>query len=255
MINHARSLLLNQRDGTDPAPWERYFPVDYASLVLPPSLEGVRASLVGKDGWWDRTYRVEMLLTMMDSPRYEGKFSWMDQRTTPPQVLPFLYYEPAVSVTRAAAGTPDPYVTYLTKDFSGVLPIKRTWQVLGSGGSLFTVIYAGRSSTMTAYFSTENNGWVLPLAPDFDLLFSTFGSVDDSWSVSAYKKPINEFANYPAIVNSLPGAWTASLFSVSNPSETPINEYARWYNTCVHAEDRIIAVVLSYILKTTLLLG
>lgn len=254
MINHARTLLLADRGGDDPAPWDRYYPVDYTPIKLPDYLESVRRALVGIDGWWDRTYRVELLLTVLNSPRYASKYPWMDSRVTPPQVEPFLYTEPEISVTRIVSPAVDTCVGYITKTYDGALPIKRTWQVFGNGGTQFTVKYLGRLKTVEANYSDMHNGWLLPIGPDFDLLFSGSGATGDLWNVRSYKKPVNMFAQYPAIVGSLIANWTYQLFSVYSPSEEPINEYGMWYRTCVNAEDRVAAVLLAYLLKTTLLL-
>ena len=253
MINHARTLLLNSRETDDPAPWERYMPTSN-KLVLPPYLESIRAALVGTDGWWDRTYRVEMLLTMLSSVRYRSFYSWMDLRVTPPLIEPFLYSEPDVSVARVPLPSPDPFVTHIDKPTDKTFPIKRTWLVRGSGSELMNVQAAGAYFTVKAYFDSGLSGWRLPLAVDFDLLFSSIPPETEQWNVRSYKKPQNTFAMYPAIVNSLSSNWTYPMFSAVDPSDTPVANYARWYNECVHAEDRIAGVVLAYLLKATKLL-
>lgn len=253
MINHARTLLLNARDQTDPAPWERYM-APFNKLELPPYLESIRSALVGTDGWWDRTYRVEMLLTMLTSPRYNTTYPWMDPRVTPPLTEPFLYSEPDVTVTRFPAPTPDKFVTHIDKTTDKSFPIKRTWTVRGTGSERMSVQYMGNYATVTAYYDTDMTGWRLPVDFDFDLLFSAIPATEDQWDVRAYKKPQNTFALYPALVNSLSSNWTYPMFSAVDPSDEPVKQYLRWYQECVHAEDRVAAVVLAYLLKATKLL-
>jgi hypothetical protein len=253
MINHARTLLLNARDTADPAPWERYMGV-FSPLALPSYLENIRKVLVGSGGWWDRTYRVEMLLTMLDSRRYAGKFDWMDSRVTPAQTQPFLYSEPKVTVTRVASPTPDTFVSYIDLPGAFTVPVKRTWQVVGSASELFSVLYLGSWYTIRAYNDTVAGGWRLHLADDFDLLFSAVGSVGDVWNVRSYVKPQNVFADLPPAVMSLPSTWTQQLFSAVNPNDEPLKEYKRWYSDNVHAEDKVAAVTLAYLLRATQLL-
>ena len=250
MINHARTLLLNSKETDDPAPWERYMG-PYARLALPDYLEKIRLALVGSGGWWDRTYRVEMLLTMLDSPKHAGKFDWMDARVTPPLVEPFVYYEPAITVTRIPLPSADPYVAYLTKNSSSTVPVKRLWTVYGTTTAAFRVVYLGNSFTLNAYNDPAAGGWRLQIADDFDLLFSSVGDASEAWNVRAYTKPQNAFAVYPAIVNSLSTEWVYKLFSVTDNTDDPLKEYVRWRKECVHAEDQIAAVTLAYLLRAT----
>jgi hypothetical protein len=254
MINHARTLLLNSKGDRDPAPWERYIPVEFAPITLPSYLEGIRKFLVGTGGWWDRTYRVECLLTVLESPRYVAKHTWLDPRTTPPLTEPFMYSEPHASVTRVPSATADVFKGIVYKNTTAVLPVKRTWQITGTNSELFTVQFSGGSTTIKAVYSTAQGGWVVPLAADFELLFSSYGSENDIWNVRAYIKPQNAFAEYPAIVNSMPSEWTAQAFAVTSPDTVGVSEYSRWFNTCVNAEDKVAAIIFAYLLKTTKLL-
>lgn len=258
MINQIRTLLLNaKQDALSPAPWDRYIPVEFQPLELPAYLDNTRRALVGVDGWWDRTYRVESLLTAVYSPRYAGKFAWLDDRVTEPRVVPFLYAEDDFSVTRVPETGTDKFITHIVKVYDNPLPIKRTWRVLGSGSSLFTVVYGNDNTnrkTVQAYESVENNGWILPLDVDVDLVFSGFGSTMDIWQVSAYKKPKNVFSVYPPLVKAMPSAWTAQLFNATEPSDSPVTEYKLWYQTSVNPEDQVVAVVLAYTLKVSKLL-
>jgi len=250
MINHARTLLLNSRETDDPAPWERYMG-PFSALELPNNLEQVRRALVGTGGWWDRTYRVELLLEMLDSPKYAGTFDWMDSRVTPPLVDPVLYYQPRVSVSWVSSLIPDTYVTYLDKPNDKEFPIKRVWNIKGTNSERYTVKYLGNYFDINAYYDSAAEGWRLRLADDFDLLFSEVASEDETWNVQAYVKPQNMFALYPAIVNSLPSAWTYPMFSAVDPDDEPVKEYFRWNKECVHAEDQVAAVTLAYLLKAS----
>lgn len=253
MINQARTLLLNSIANDDPAPWDRYIPSEFRPLALPAYLDGVRQLLIPPGPWWDRTYQAELMLTLLASPRYAGQYSWLDDRVTPTPITPFDYTEPPVSITAVSIPGGDVCQGYILSAPANV-PIKRTWQVTASGGSNFTVISDTNSYTLAAYESTANQGWLLPVAADFSLLFSSFGQPGDTWGIRAYKKPQNTFAQYPPILRALPAAWQGQLFNVSVPSEAPLNTYARWFKTCVHAEDTVAAVVLAYLLKVSLLL-
>jgi hypothetical protein len=257
MINHVRTLLLNSRQDTiSPAPWDRYIPEDFQPLVLSDYLESIRKTLVGVDGWWDRTYRVEALLNAVYSSRYDDKHDWLDARTTQPKTVPFLYIEPEFTVTRVAAPGSDAFVAYITKPYDKLVPVKRNWRVMSGGGDLFTVAYGSDNNrkSVRAYISPANNGWILPLDVDVDLLFSGFGANTDVWQVTSYKKPKNVFSFYPPIVKALPVNWTAPLFTVAEPSDEPLAEYKRWYQTCVNPEDLVVGVVLAYTLQASKLL-
>lgn len=255
MINHARTLLLNSKGEGDPAPWERYIPEEFIPLILPSYLENIRKCLVGSGGWWDRTYRVECLLTVLGSQRYVGKHPWLDPRTTPPLTEPFIYAEPPVSVARMPNVTPDVFKGAVTKPTEAVLPVKRTWQVMGTNSENFLVkIPNSGSVTVKSFYSTANSAWVLPMASDFDLLFSSYGADDDSWTVRAYVKPQNLFAEYPVIVKSMPSEWTSQVFNVESPDTQSASEYDRWFKTCVNAEDTVAAILFAFLLKATKLL-
>ena len=74
MINQIRNFIINLK--MDPQverpPWDRFMPDDFRPVRLPADLESVRSILTGQGDYWDRSFRSEHVMSVVNSPRYKN---------------------------------------------------------------------------------------------------------------------------------------------------------------------------------------
>ena len=242
MINHARTLLLNSMQSDEPAPWERYIPEEFTTLELPDWLEVVRSTLVGTRGWWDKTFNVEQLLTVIASPRFNRYYDWMDDRTTEPQTLPFNFsYTDAVSSVDTTY-----YAGLVRRPVQQRVDIKREWTVRSLGGDGMRVVHKGTT------ISTELQSGGLLLAPDLVMTFNAPVPAGLVWNVTSYRKPENSILGTRLDLSNIPTSSLQNLFLKKYPGDEILDTYWEWVKEG-QTEQMVAGHVLAYLWKATYL--
>lgn len=252
MINHARTLLLNEINSGPAAPWERYMPEEFRPIELPSWLEQVRAVLVGSGGWADKTYSVEVLLTVISEDKYGFASSWLDRRITEPQELP-IYVSYDTTVTPSII--PDAMFSGVVTNIPVIAakPIVRRWNVRAIADA--EVLVRDESVDVPGRKALVVNGLVA-LDDDIALSFNTPLAFGAMWDVEKLTRPAPQIARYPAVIGALPLDVSARLLRVMDPGDEVLLTYAKWAKSGVSKpEDLIAAYVMAYVFQATKLLA
>ena len=248
MINHARTLLLNEINKGTPAPWDRYMPEEFRPIELPEWLEVVRSTLVPAGSWFDKTYSVELLLTVMASYKFAFATQWIDRRVTPPQVLPF---HATYGTTVTSGLIPDTVFSgVISRPTTATRPIIRSWSIRAVADE--EVVIKDISGGTPGRTANLVNG-IVALDADISLSFNAplpFGAI---WRVETLTRPEPRVAQYPSVIGTIPLDVSAKLFRPQEPGDELLSTYTGWVKEG-QPEGIIAAYALAYVFQATKLI-
>ena len=201
MINHIRTLLLNESGGLGypiDYPGEEYVPADYAPVALPAALDGVHAALFGrKDA--DRAFknlRLRQITTLLHAePTLKEYVSYFDSRVT---------YFPDIKKDLFNYLLKGPVITLVSRNYDVVLGdvttkatsnrIFHTWQCKVNSGSSVAVTYSdGSGNTVTGVYTytVGASGLSDPLQLPETTIKQAFSPVTGfEWKVDLLMQPV-----------------------------------------------------------------
>jgi len=241
MINHIRTLLLNSINTGEAAPWERYMPKEFRPLELPWWLEDTRKTLVGEGEWFDRTYAVEVLLNVVNSPKYQFAQGWLDKRTTNPQLEPF--YSTFTSNVQSFVQPDNMFAGLIFTGTDIDKPIVREWSVLAEDAST-VVVRDLRDETAPTRTVPLKDGLVV-LDDDITMSFNEPLLTSARWEVETVTRPQPSIVEYPEKLSKLGIGVRTKLFRVEVPGDAALATYTEWLKE-QQPEDIVAAYVLAY---------
>lgn len=252
MVNLIRNYILCKRmpDTETPAPWERWMPLDFVGKQLPQYLINVRRALISaREDWWDLTYRVEELLSVVFNNRFRGFAEQFDSRITQPAQLPgrFLYsniLEPLNEEAHLAQGAA--LLTYPEDTFL-YIPIQRIWHITSLAGGLvgITTLKPQSEGGRTKTASLGSNGTLLALDLGFTVDLATL-PIGALWRATSHTHPNNGLVQ---VVSDLHNLRAEDLNRLFTDETDALKLYKQWFRTGSFAQDIIAGAVLAYVTK------
>lgn len=248
-VNEVYSLLLNEThdDTYPPAPWERMTTDGWHPKQLPTWLEQVRAALLDPTRtWWDLTYRLHAVMSVLENGRYDD-LQLFDRRRVEPWVYPSeVSYGTTVQPTLHPEGIELPTVLQVP-GYKQRVDIWRQYDVAVMLTEALHVRQRGRPEITLPWESGAPHA--IDLAGDLKLLIPAGAMTGYAWQVTSITKPENELVRVLHDVQALPGSVTSALFRHEDPKIARIFEtYARWYGKSNEIDDKIAAVAFAYCL-------
>lgn len=247
-VNFSRNILLNERrpEGQDAAPWERYMPETFTGIPLPGFMENIRKALVSKhpDGdWWDKTYRVEALITELGRARFSHLSTSLDSRTTPMEINPvdFPYGNTLTGVNGAAKGNTT--VALITPKAAENVPVRRRWTITAMSPTVLSVEFTNTGLKSETKIVSASGATRL----DEDIFFSVDPAslvTGSLWRVESVTRPTNNLVTSIASVAKLGSNVTKLALTTKVKEKTDLK---RIKEKSLFNDDRLIAVLLLYI--------
>ena len=247
MINHFRTLLLNQPGPSPVADGEEYVPASFQPVTLPAGLALVRQAIFGIAP--DRRmllYRTRQLLTCVHAGPLAPFVYQLDERVTYwPWANNKLVLQPSLQVltppgapAAALRGTPQP-------EDGGKLV--RSWRVTLNIGTVTVIADTGQTALLT-----PPNGVVALPGTNLTLEIPAAATPGTTWTAIVTLRPS---IGLPGLVAQLSQAGTAldSLFDVAAPE--PYGSWGRIWASHRPLPDRLAAVTCALVYRTNDLLG
>jgi hypothetical protein len=229
MINHVRTLLLNENGATRPAPdffMEEYVDPKYGALTLPAYLTQARAPLFGAGA--DIAYKnyvMRLLMTLLHSTEFASYVYALDTRVT------YLNRPSVAGTSIETSATPTNDLALAgAAEVTGVpssTPQRVQWdwdvEVVSGGPTVFQVQVSRRQPYARQLFTVnfaDGHSDLVPLPGQSQLFFRFLASmtVGASWAASAFILPTVDVA---AIMQTCEnGVDTGQLFGNAEPFKT-----------------------------------
>jgi len=202
-VNLAYNVLLNEHkpDNMDPSPWARYIPETFKTIALPTDLEKIRKALVStvpQGDWWDKTYRVEALLSLLGRARWKHITEVFPIRETNRLIEPVDYpFGSLVNSVNPEASAAPSAALILDKTVSIDVPVRRRWRIAFLGGTSFSITYLNNNATSTKTLIDTK----LQVDKDIRFTVNTSELVSGAlWDIISVTQPTNTLVNSYAAV-------------------------------------------------------
>jgi len=262
MINHIRTLLLNQPSSaavSDSFPGEEYVPPNFVPITLTPDLSKIRDILFGQRP--DRAmlnYRLRQYMNLLHSDKFLNQYTVvLDPRIT---YLPFndpLFVQPSrynVSIKHIPVGTTR--TLYINGDIDNVRDrsrLRKFWTVeILSEDSAKVISDTVPTSIETYSFSVEDGLTTSIPLTNSDLSVYADPTIGTKWFIEIFAQPEESLTDVVSKLNSLDNQSLSAIFG--RRVEPFLSFYSLWTNEkIVGPSVRLGSIVLSYAFNLELL--
>ena len=254
MINHIRTLLLNQSGtvGQGPDfPGEEYVPATYRARKLTPGLTACRRAIFGSDP--DRlclNYRLWQLMPLLHSTELvEYTLAPDDRVTYLRDTDPFVAFGTQIDVRH---GDPQSLTTQgVAQCDEGRGTYQHRWLVTVTGTQLTAArqVPPGSTTTTALTFANHRSGPVL--LPGSTLSVCVLDTGDGAWTVTARPRPTTSLAGIITRAKQAAGPHLTELFG--SPLKPPFAALSSIYQQHSLAMYQLSALLLAMAYRTELL--
>jgi hypothetical protein len=264
MINHARTLLLNQ-DGVGFSGFvgEEYTPPDFTTVELPSFCRDIRRVLFGDNpDWLMFNYRAYELTTMLASTEltefvtaFDSRITYSTNNSATPfeEVFPFQRASVGSTVVIPVGGTTAglyPTTNFTAPDVTG--QCYQQWSI-NQTSTQFHITHETRPRKLVSEDATYTNGLsnLVPL-PESSLQFRADQDSSSQWRLEAYSQPQRGLGGLEAGIGALSEETMFELFHIGDPegNEEPWMTWRNLWNDNTETAYRLGAVVLALIQHT-----